>query len=72
MPWEPRRQRFVLYLGTPLSIERTGDEKEDVRRLTSLYTQTIESFVRRYPDQWLWIHKRWRTRPMGQPNLYKM
>lgn len=72
MPWEPRRQRFVLYLGAPLNIERTGDEEEDVRRLTYLYTQTIESFVRRYPDQWLWIHKRWRTRPMGEPNLYKM
>lgn len=72
MPWEPRRQRFVLYLGTPLSIERTGDEKEDVRRLTSLYTQTIESYVRHYPDQWLWVHKRWRTRPMGEPKLYEI
>ena len=69
MPWERRRQRFVLYLGAPLSIERTGDEKEDVRRLTSLYTQTIESYVRRYPDQWLWIHKRWRTRPTEEPDL---
>lgn len=72
MPWESRRGRFVLYLDTPLNIERTGDEKEDVRRLTALYTQTIESYVRRYPDQWLWIHKRWRTQPMGEPNLYKI
>lgn len=72
MPWEPRRQRFVMYLGAPLNIERTGDEEEDVRRLTYLYTQTIETFVRRYPDQWLWIHKRWRTRPLGEPDLYKM
>jgi KDO2-lipid IV(A) lauroyltransferase len=72
MPWEPQRQRFVLYLGTPLSIERTGDEKEDVRRLTSLYTQTIESYVRHYPDQWLWIHKRWRTRPKAEPNPNEM
>jgi Kdo2-lipid IVA lauroyltransferase/acyltransferase len=72
MPWEPRRGRFVLYLGTPLNIEHTGNEKEDVRRLTALYTQTIESYVRRYPDQWLWIHKRWRTQPMGESNLYKM
>jgi KDO2-lipid IV(A) lauroyltransferase len=72
MPWEPRRGRFVLYIGTPLNIERTGDEKEDVRRLTALYTQTIESYVRRYPDQWLWIHKRWRTQPMGEPNIYEI
>jgi KDO2-lipid IV(A) lauroyltransferase len=71
MPWEPRRRRFVLNFGKPLSIESSGDEKEDVRRLTCLYTQTIENYVRRYPDQWLWIHKRWRTQPIGEPNPYE-
>jgi hypothetical protein len=30
----------------------------------------IERFVRAYPDQWLWIHKRWNTRPAGEPDLY--
>ena len=69
-PWEEERQRFVLRIGAPLKVERTGDEAEDVRRLTSLATKTVECNIRRYPDQWLWIHKRWRTRPQGEPDLY--
>ena len=70
-PWEERRQRFVLHIGAPLNIEHTSDEDEDVRRLTSLFTKVIEDYIRRYPDQWLWIHKRWRTRPEGESDLYK-
>ena len=34
------------------------------------FTEVIESYVRRYPDQWLWVHRRWKTRPPGQPPLY--
>lgn len=70
-PWEDRRQRFVMYIGAPLTIERSGDEEEDIRDLTSRFTKTLEDYVRRYPDQWLWIHKRWRTRPVGEKNFYE-
>jgi KDO2-lipid IV(A) lauroyltransferase len=70
-PWEERRQRFVLHIGAPLNIEYTGDEDEDVLRFTSLFTRVIEDYIRLYPDQWLWIHKRWRTRPAGESDLYK-
>jgi Kdo2-lipid IVA lauroyltransferase/acyltransferase len=70
-PWEDRQQRFVMYIGAPLAIERTGDEQKDIRRLTSMFTNTVEDYVRRYPDQWLWIHKRWRTRPAGEKNFYQ-
>ena len=30
----------------------------------------VEDWVRRYPDQWLWIHRRWKTRPPGEPAIY--
>ncbi|MGH7855413.1 MAG: lysophospholipid acyltransferase family protein [Candidatus Binatia bacterium] len=69
-PWEDRRQRFVMHIGAPLTIQRSGDEEEDIRQLTSRFTKTVEDYVRRYPDQWLWIHKRWRTRPLGEQNFY--
>ena len=69
-PWEEERKRFVLRIGSPLKIERTGDEAEDVRLLTQFATRSVECHIRRYPDQWLWIHKRWRTRPAGEPDIY--
>ncbi|MBA3806579.1 MAG: lipid A biosynthesis acyltransferase, partial [Acidobacteria bacterium] len=70
IPWNKERRRFVLRVDPPLKIERTGDEAEDINRLTSLFTSTIESYVRRFPGQWLWIHRRWNTRPTGEPNFY--
>jgi len=71
-PWDPQRRRFTLIVDEPLEIERTGDEDEDVRRLTQQYTRVVEDYVRRYPDQWLWIHRRWKTRPSGEKNLYQI
>ena len=41
----------------------TGDRDEDTRRLTAECTAILERWVRRYPDQWLWMHRRWKTRP---------
>jgi len=49
---------------------RTGDFKEEVLLNTARFTKVIEDFARRYPNQWLWIHKRWNTRPEGETNLY--
>lgn len=69
-PWDEQRRRFLIRIEPPLTIERTGNEDEDIRGLTSQITSLIESYVRRYPDQWLWIHKRWNTRPPGEENFY--
>ncbi len=69
-PWDESRQRFILKIAEPLEVEPSGDETEDVRRLTQLFTSVVEDYVRRYPDQWLWIHRRWKTRPPGGPELY--
>lgn len=70
VPWDKDQQRFVLRIDPPLEIESTGDKDRDVRQLTAQFTSVIEDYVRRFPEQWLWIHKRWNTRPEGEPNLY--
>ena len=69
-PWDRERRRFLLKIDEPLRFERSGDDEDDVRRLTQLFTDVVEKYVRRYPDQWLWIHRRWKTRPPGEPGLY--
>ncbi len=68
--WDEERRRFVLYVDPPLEITRSGEMEEDVGLLTAKVTSVIETYVRRFPDQWLWIHKRWNTRPPGEANLY--
>lgn len=70
MLWEPEQRRYVLRFGSEIAIPRTDDAAADILEGTSRCTREIESWVRRYPDQWLWIHRRWKTRPPGEPALY--
>ena len=70
MLWEPAERRYVLHFGPEVPIPHTGDVASDILAATQLCTAAIESWIRRYPDQWLWIHRRWKTRPPGQPALY--
>jgi KDO2-lipid IV(A) lauroyltransferase len=70
MVWEAREQRYVLHFGPEVEIPRTEDVATDILAGTQLCTSMIESWIRRYPDQWLWIHRRWKTRPVGEAALY--
>jgi Kdo2-lipid IVA lauroyltransferase/acyltransferase len=69
-PWNEKQRRFVLKIDEPLTFQSSGDEAEDVRRLTQMFTGVVEQYVRTYPDQWLWIHRRWKTRPPGEAEIY--
>ena len=51
-----------VHLGLPLPVLELPEE-EAVRQLTDLCTFRIESMVRQYPEQWIWMHNRWKTRP---------
>jgi KDO2-lipid IV(A) lauroyltransferase len=55
------RQR-ITYSG-PVVLPRTGDADEDARLATAEFTRLIEAQIRRIPEQWIWMHRRWRTRP---------
>jgi KDO2-lipid IV(A) lauroyltransferase len=35
-----------------------------------MFNRVLEDYIRQYSDQWLWVHRRWKTRPEGQPSLY--
>ena len=59
--------RYRLIIGDEVEIIKTGDRDTDVRVNTQNFTRVIEETVRRYPDQWLWIHQRWKTRVSRSP-----
>ncbi len=68
--WEATEKKYVLRFGEELELIRTGDGTRDIVANTALFTATIEAYVRRYPEQWLWVHRRWKTRPEGERKLY--
>ncbi len=67
---EGRSARHRVHVLPILEVERSGDPAEDVRRNTQRFTSVFEEMVRRHPEQWLWMHKRWKTRPPGDPRPY--
>ena len=68
--WDPVLRKYRLRFDPAVQLKRTGNNEADILANTQLFTKVIEDFVRRYPDQWLWVHRRWKTRPPGQPPLY--
>ena len=52
-------QKHRLIIKEPLELIRTGDIKKDVESNTQLFNDTLESMIRRHPDQWFWVHQRW-------------
>lgn len=68
--WSEAQGRYVLRFEEPVELARTGSKEDDVRENTARCTAALERIIRRHPDQWLWIHKRWKTRPPGEPSIY--
>ncbi|MBK9709171.1 MAG: lysophospholipid acyltransferase family protein [Acidobacteria bacterium] len=68
--WDEAEKIHRLHFERPIETIDTGNQKEDVAANTAVYAKTLESVIRRHPDQWLWIHRRWRTRPAGESELY--
>ena len=70
MLWEPTEQKYVLHFGPELVFAETNNNEADILAATQQCNDVLETWIRRYPDQWLWIHRRWKTRPPGEPALY--
>jgi len=68
--WEEAKCKYVLRFGEALKLVGTGVADEDMVANTALFTTTIEGYIRQYPEQWLWMHRRWKTRPTGEARIY--
>ena len=56
----------VITIDAPVPLIRTGDHRRDVLENTARYTKVVEEKIRAHPEQWFWLHKRWKSRPPGE------
>jgi KDO2-lipid IV(A) lauroyltransferase len=68
--WDESLGKYRLRFDPAIELARTGDLEADIIANTQKFTKVIEDYVRQYPEQWLWVHRRWKTRPEGERPLY--
>jgi Kdo2-lipid IVA lauroyltransferase/acyltransferase len=68
--WEESERQYVLHFYPELTLASTGDAEADAAENTARFTAVLEEVIRKYPSQWLWMHRRWKTRPPGEPPIY--
>ncbi len=68
--WDDSIRRYRLRFEPAVNLARSDDEEADIREDTLRFNKVIENYIRAHPDQWLWVHKRWKNRPPGEPSLY--
>jgi KDO2-lipid IV(A) lauroyltransferase len=66
--WEGDNYRIEIL--PEVELARSGDEEADILENTQRFQKVIEGMVRKYPEQWLWAHRRWKTRPPGEPPVH--
>jgi len=68
--WDSALRKYRLRYEPALTLPRTEDEEADVRNYTALFNEALGRYVRSFPDQWFWVHRRWKTRPPGEQPIY--
>jgi len=68
--WDEGLQKYRLRFEPPLELIRTGDAERDILENTRRFAKVAEEIIRKYPEQWVWVHARWKTRPKGEAPLY--
>ena len=68
--WDSQLGKYRLRFEPPVELIRTGDAERDILENTRKFSKVLEEVIRKYPDQWVWVHGRWNTRPTGAPSVY--
>jgi KDO2-lipid IV(A) lauroyltransferase len=68
--WDADSGKYRLRFEPAVSLSRSGDSEYDVFANTQKFAKVIEGIIRKHPEQWVWVHARWKTRPKGEAPLY--
>jgi len=68
--WDEGLRKYRLRFDPPVELTRTGNAERDIEINTQRFAKVIEGIIREHPEQWVWIHARWKTRPKGEAALY--
>lgn len=63
-------RRFRVIIEEPIPILRTEDRTQDLLQITQMWSRMVEAYLRCYPDQWVWMHRRWKTEPPESVNQH--
>jgi Kdo2-lipid IVA lauroyltransferase/acyltransferase len=69
--WDSSIAKYRLRFEPAVELIRTGDTERDVFVNTQKFAKVIEAIIRKHPEQWVWVHARWKTRPKGEAELYR-
>jgi KDO2-lipid IV(A) lauroyltransferase len=69
--WDEGIRKYRLRFEPPVELIRTGDAERDILENTARFAKVIEEIIREHPEQWVWVHARWKNRPEGEKKLYE-
>lgn len=68
--WDGRLRKHRLRFEPSVPLATSANKQQAIVDITTRCNQVLEALVRQHPDQWLWVHRRWKTRPEGEKDLY--
>ena len=68
--WDKQLGKYRVRFDPSLRLVSTGDDDADAVSNTAMFTRVVQEYATHYPEQWLWVHRRWKTRPPGEPPIY--
>ena len=68
--WDENLRKYRLRFEPAVELVRSGNAEGDVLENTRRFAKVIEDIIRKHPEQWIWIHARWKNRPKGEPPVY--
>ena len=68
--WDKQLRKYRVRFDPALQMISSGNDDADATTNTAMFNRVIQDYATRYPEQWLWVHRRWKTRPEGESPLY--